>query len=205
MNVKWILVAVIVTVVLSRYGRHGREGSTRSWWGSLIMFACFASVFMFLFMGNRGPFRDARFRVPSLPSISFSEISSTPSREVEVQTRLIQARQQYEIADHKHRTPKSARTSSATASSDWTVINEDGKVIAISQTSESRAPRTYRGKLSGIVGFAVGGLIILAFLYIGYLFLDAGTRGQFTWTLRIISIVAFFGICGVVAMLRHRM
>ena len=242
MSVKWILVAVVVTVVLSRYGRHRREGSTRSWWGSLIMFACFASVFMFLFMGSRGPFRDARFQVPSLPRISFSEAPSTPSPAAEVHAgRLVQAPQQYEKANHKHRTSKSAHTSSGKASSEWTVINEDGMVVVTdeavpsvldredellkflyehttsapqsqapipvngSPSSKSRAPRTYRGMSIGIAGIAVGGLIVVAFLYIGYLFLDAGTRGQFTWTLRIISIIGFFSICGVVAMLRHRM
>ena len=74
-----------------------------------------------------------------------------------------------------------------------------------SQTSGSREPQTYRGKFTGIAGAAVGGLIVLAFLYIGYLFLDAGTRGQFTWTLRFASIVAFGVICALVAMLRQSM
>ena len=55
------------------------------------------------------------------------------------------------------------------------------------------------------MGFAVAALIAVAFLYIGYLFLDAGTRGQFSWTLRIASIVAFGVICALVALLRQRM
>ena len=116
------------------------------------------------------------------------------------------ARQQYEKAEYQHGISKSAFASSDKVFAEQTIVtDQDGTVIAISQTSRSRAPRSYRGMSVGIAGFVFGGLIVLAFLYIGYLFLDAGTRGQFTWTLRIISIVAFFGMCGVVAILRHRM
>ena len=107
---------------------------------------------------------------------------------------------------HSHGISKLAYTSSDNVFSEQTIVtNQDGTVIAISQTSESRAPPTRRGTFAGIVGFAVAGLIVVAFLYIGYLFLDAGTRGQFSWTLRIASIVAFGAICAVVALLRQRM
>ena len=207
MNIKWILVAVVVTCVLSRYGRRKREGATSSWWGPLVMFACFAVAFMFLFMGNRGPVRHWDSWIPNLPSIQFSEMPSPPSPAVEVHVpRLIQARQRYEEANHSHGISKSAYTSSGKTFSEKTiVINEDGTEIAIVQTSKSRAPQTYRGRFIGIAGFAVAGLIVVAFLYIGYLFLDAGTRGQFSWTLRIASIVAFGVICAVVALLRQRM
>ena len=74
-----------------------------------------------------------------------------------------------------------------------------------SQTSGSRAPQSYRGTIAESVVFAVAALIVVAFLYIGFLFLDAGTRGQFTWTLRVVSIVAFGVICAVVALLRQCM
>lgn len=46
---------------------------------------------------------------------------------------------------------------------------------------------------------------IAAFLYVGYLFLDASTRGHFTWTLRILSAFAFVAICIAMAALRHRL
>lgn len=48
-------------------------------------------------------------------------------------------------------------------------------------------------------------LSIGAFLAVGYVFLDAGTRGQFTWPLRIVSVVAFAAICVAIAALRHQL
>lgn len=39
------------------------------------------------------------------------------------------------------------------------------------------------------------GVAIAAFLCVGYVFLDAATRGQFTWRLRIVAVVAFAAIC----------
>lgn len=41
----------------------------------------------------------------------------------------------------------------------------------------------------------VSAIALAAMIYLAYLFLDAGTRGQFTWPLRIFSVVAFVGIC----------
>lgn len=207
MNWMWILVAAFVAVAISRRGRQRRDNSTGSWWGSLVLLACFALVFMFLFAGKGGPPGKGRFRMPNLPSIHFPEMPSIPSPAVEVHLpRLVQAPPRYEEASHSHGISKWAYTSSDNVFSEQTIVtNQDGTVIAISQTSEGRAPRTYRGMSVGIVGFAVAGLIVVAFLYIGYLFLDAGTRGQFSWTLRIASIVAFGVICAVVALLRQRM
>ena len=40
-----------------------------------------------------------------------------------------------------------------------------------------------------------------ALLYVGYLFLDANTRGQFTWSLRVASLFAFAGIIAAVVSL----
>jgi hypothetical protein len=37
---------------------------------------------------------------------------------------------------------------------------------------------------------------------VGYAFLDAATRGHFTWRLRIVSIVAFLSFCAAMAALR---
>lgn len=50
--------------------------------------------------------------------------------------------------------------------------------------------------------FALSALAVLSFLYLGYIFVDSGTRGQFTWPLRIISVAAFFGICAALLALR---
>lgn len=41
----------------------------------------------------------------------------------------------------------------------------------------------------------VSAIALAAMVYLAYLFLDAGTRGQFTWPLRVFSVVAFVGIC----------
>ncbi len=41
-----------------------------------------------------------------------------------------------------------------------------------------------------------------AMICLGYLFADAGTRGHFTWPLRILSAVGFVGICAAVIALR---
>lgn len=204
MNWMWILVAAFVAFALLRRGRQGREDST--WFRPGYLFLL-AFAFLFLFLGNRGPFRNARLRVPNPPTIDFPEIPRMPSPAIEVQLpRLRHAPQRYEEVSHSHGISKSAYTSSGKVFSEQTIVtNQDGTVIAISQTSEGRAPRTYRGMSVRIAGFAVAGLIVVAFLYIGYLFLDAGTRGQFSWTLRIASIVAFGAICAVVALLRQRM
>ncbi len=54
------------------------------------------------------------------------------------------------------------------------------------------------GSMRGLAGFQILLLIALlvAMIYLAYLFLDSGTRGQFTWPLRIICAIAFVGICG---------
>ena len=50
---------------------------------------------------------------------------------------------------------------------------------------------------SVLIGFAV-----FAFLYICYLFLDASTRGQFTWSLRILSALTFICLFITIHLLR---
>ncbi|MHC4609875.1 MAG: hypothetical protein ACYS7M_05960 [Planctomycetota bacterium] len=37
---------------------------------------------------------------------------------------------------------------------------------------------------------------LAAMIFLAYLFLDSGTRGHFTWPLRIFAVVAFVGLCG---------
>jgi len=78
----------------------------------------------------------------------------------------------------------------------------EGVVIAKSFSkgvTQDRAPKSH------MAGMAVVALAVIAMLYVGYLFLDAGTRGQFTWLLRFTSVVAFAVICIVVAMARQWM
>ncbi len=43
----------------------------------------------------------------------------------------------------------------------------------------------------GVPGTIVAVMVLAAFLYVGYVLLDASTRGHFTWSLRLLSIAAF--------------
>jgi hypothetical protein len=65
--------------------------------------------------------------------------------------------------------------------------------------------RLKAGKLrgDGVPWTILTALAVAAFLYVGYVFLDAGTRGHFTWSLRLVSIVVFAAICAMMAALRH--
>ena len=50
------------------------------------------------------------------------------------------------------------------------------------------------GRISGRSNLAwvvLSAIAFAALLYLGYLFLDAGTRGQFSWSLRIVSLITF--------------
>jgi len=60
--------------------------------------------------------------------------------------------------------------------------------------------RKYRPKVvwSVIMACAIGGL-----MFVGYIALDAGTRGQLTWSLRILSLLCFGAIVTTVVALRH--
>jgi len=44
---------------------------------------------------------------------------------------------------------------------------------------------------SRLLAFLVSATLLAAFLFLGYLFLDGGTRGQFTWSLRITALIVF--------------
>lgn len=76
-----------------------------------------------------------------------------------------------------------------------------------SLTTNLRRSRVRHGPLSIalLLPSLLTALSIGAFLAVGYVFLDAGTRGQFTWPLRIASVVAFAAICVAVAALRSRL
>lgn len=61
----------------------------------------------------------------------------------------------------------------------------------------SRSPK----KRAAAFGTALTAIAIAAFLYIGYILLDASTRGQFTWSLRIMSLLAFAILFGAVSLI----
>lgn len=55
----------------------------------------------------------------------------------------------------------------------------------------------------GIVAWGLTAFAIGALLYLGYLLLDASTRGQFTWSLRLASLLTFAALCAAMSVLRH--
>ncbi|MFQ5494002.1 MAG: hypothetical protein ACE5EX_01345, partial [Phycisphaerae bacterium] len=57
---------------------------------------------------------------------------------------------------------------------------------------------------SAVLGSLVTAAAIALLLYLGYLLLDASTRGHFTWPLRILSVVAFVTLFAAVVLLRQQ-
>lgn len=85
------------------------------------------------------------------------------------------------------------------------VYGEDGTVVAVHDHPEDQrirpllrryswSKKVIGGVPSVFLAFAVAGI-----LFLGYLFLDASTRGHFTWSLRITCLLTFVSICVMVA------
>jgi len=69
----------------------------------------------------------------------------------------------------------------------------------------ARAPWT-PGWLSGafyLPWAILSAVALAAMIYLAYLFLDSGTRGHFTWPLRIFAVLAFVGICLALTLARR--
>ncbi len=71
----------------------------------------------------------------------------------------------------------------------------ESRINRISNRAERRLDRV-RTRLDHLGHSRVGEVVLsaialAALLYLGYLLLDASTRGQFSWTLRIVSIITF--------------
>lgn len=62
--------------------------------------------------------------------------------------------------------------------------------------------RTSFGTPRCILSSLLTAVVIASFLGVGYVFLDASTRGQFTWPLRIVAVVAFAAIYVAMSALR---
>lgn len=67
-----------------------------------------------------------------------------------------------------------------------------GRVVTAARASTPR---------SALWGSVLTAVAIATLLYIGYILLDASTRGQFTWSLRILSILAFVVLFGAVSLI----
>ena len=84
------------------------------------------------------------------------------------------------------------------------VVQADGDSRVVAQAPAPPMRRLDGKKASpGFAGTALLAGAILVLLYLGYVFLDAGTRGHFTWQLRIISVLAFIGFCVAIVALRR--
>lgn len=95
-------------------------------------------------------------------------------------------------------------------------LAESGSTVAGALLDNSRRPwrdswDRSRGGLSnlwnlrgvGVPGTIVAVMVLAAFLYVGYVLLDASTRGHFTWSLRFLSIAAFAALIFLAVALRR--
>lgn len=115
-----------------------------------------------------------------------------------------------------------AEGTSGTTKTETTIVLGDGSIlqtpgdVAIQHTqSRGFDPQRLKHQVEGfvershkrlthrrIVGSLVLALAIAAFLYVAYLLLDASTRGHFSWSLRVVSVILFGVIYLAVAVLR---
>lgn len=77
-------------------------------------------------------------------------------------------------------------------------------VPAIVRTTSTRRDANRAGRTS-ILHNILTALEIAAFLCVAYVFMDGATRGQFTWSLRLVSVVAFAAIYVALTSLRHQL
>lgn len=77
-------------------------------------------------------------------------------------------------------------------------------VPAIVRTTSTRRDANRAGRTS-ILHNILTAVEIAAFLCVAYVFMDGATRGQFTWSLRLVSVVAFAAIYVALTSLRHQL
>ncbi len=74
------------------------------------------------------------------------------------------------------------------------------------QIRDGQQPPGVRGvQHRGVLWSLLAAVEIAVFLCVGYVILDGSTRGQFTWPLRIASVLAFAAVCVAMASLRHHL
>lgn len=123
-------------------------------------------------------------------------------------------------AAHGDRAARSSPRRSIAVSDGSTVIRSFDGEAASSITRETRngvttitlrndqgvMVKTVTGAPSkSLARYALFGVALLSLLYIGYVFLDASTRGHFTWQLRFASFVALAGLCLAVLALQNKL
>lgn len=138
-------------------------------------------------------------RVPSGPDGSQGVISISNGEVLEVESRFAQS-ESLTVRDKIRGAGKSAkRAIKDQASNLKTRIRRTRNSWDSGWIHDIRAQRVL-GKHS-ILWHGLVALAIVALLFVGYVFLDASTRGHFSWPLRIASVFAFALLFAVVAIL----
>jgi len=75
--------------------------------------------------------------------------------------------------------------------------------VAVATRAERHLPRILRKLSPKVVWSVITACAIAALMFVGYIMLDAGTRGHFTWPLRVLSVLCFGAIITTVVALRH--
>ena len=206
-------VALTVIIVLAAFVR---RRATASLVGLMLICAFFAAVVLFMRPGRRfsmtaGPWAPSVTVQTWQDAVHTHEVESRFAQ-VEAETKRFaeatlkhaaQAEQSGDALALRYLEPPDVTAPPAPAppASPETVKAKlrDAIKTRVARVKESIHEPGIRGRLG--TGFTA--LAIAAFLFVGYVFLDASTRGQFTWSLRILSAIAFGLIFAVASMLRH--
>lgn len=82
------------------------------------------------------------------------------------------------------------------------VTREHGRRSVLIETSRGGIEHRRWNQRGGFIQTFIIAGALAAFLYLAYIFLDAGTRGHFTWTLRATAVLAFGALCAALSALR---
>lgn len=75
--------------------------------------------------------------------------------------------------------------------------------VTVTTRTERRLPRILEKFSPKAVWSLITACAIAALMFVGYIALDAGTRGHFTWPLRVLTVLCFGAIITTVVALRH--
>ncbi len=100
-----------------------------------------------------------------------------------------------------HKSAFAAKTTVSDSQVTSIITGDDGTLV-IRQSKGTGWPAD-NGHGIGTVWVIIMAGAVTVFLYLGYIFLDAGTRGQFTWQLRFACVLAFAAVCAIVTALQR--
>ncbi len=82
-------------------------------------------------------------------------------------------------------------------------IAHDHGTARVTTLTERRLPGLLHRFSPRVVWSVITACAIAALMFVGYIALDAGTRGHFTWPLRVLTVLCFGAIITTVVALRH--